>query len=158
MSKRILAVVSCAYRATLEEQDDPILWITRAMRGAGGALDVLLSGNAVSYGVRAQDASGLRFGERRQTQPPRLADDTAALIASGATVHYAAADARDEPMIILLGDPNYYGRFGFEPASRYGLEPQEAEWEPAFQVRRLTNWREDLRGKYVYSPGFDAQN
>lgn len=70
----------------------------------------------------------------------------------------AAADARDEPMIILLGDPNYYGRFGFEPASRYGLEPQEAEWEPAFQVRRLTNWREDLRGKYVYSPGFDAQN
>ena len=95
MSKRILAVVSCAYRATLEEQDDPILWITRAMRGAGGALDVLLSGNAVSYGVRAQDASGLRLGERRQTQPPRLADDTAALIASGATVHYAAADARE---------------------------------------------------------------
>ena len=95
MSKRILAVVTCAYRATLEEQDDPILWLTRAMRGADAAVDVLLSGNAVSYGVRAQDAAGLRFGERRQTQPPRLADDTAALIACGAAVLYAAADARE---------------------------------------------------------------
>lgn len=69
-----------------------------------------------------------------------------------------AADARDEPMIMLLGDPNYYGRFGFEPAARYGVEPQEPEWEPAFQVRRLAGWHEGLRGRYVYSPGFDAQN
>lgn len=69
----------------------------------------------------------------------------------------AAADARDEPMIILLGNPAYYGRFGFEPAARYGINPQEAEWEPAFQVRRLANWRDDLRGTYTYSPGFDAQ-
>ena len=70
----------------------------------------------------------------------------------------AAADACDEPMIILLGNPDYYGRFGFEPAARYGIDPQEAEWEPAFQVRRLANWRDDLRGTYTYSPGFDAQN
>ncbi|MEV3937499.1 N-acetyltransferase [Glycomyces sp. NPDC049804] len=70
----------------------------------------------------------------------------------------AAADARDEPMIVLLGNPDYYGRFGFEPASRYGIAPQEAEWEPAFQVRRLANWRDDLRGAYTYSPGFDAKN
>jgi hypothetical protein len=95
MSKRILNVVTCAYRATLEEQDDPILWLTRAMRGAGAPVDVLLWGNAVSYGVRAQDATGLRFGEKHQTQPPRLADDNAALIESGASVLYAAADAQE---------------------------------------------------------------
>lgn len=70
----------------------------------------------------------------------------------------AAADALDEPMIILLGDPRYYGRFGFESASQYGIEPPEAGWEDAFQVRRLASWRNDLRGRYVYSPGFDAQN
>ncbi|MFG3341181.1 GNAT family N-acetyltransferase [Glycomyces sp. NPDC048151] len=70
----------------------------------------------------------------------------------------AAADARDEPVIMLLGDPGYYGRFGFEPAARYGIEPQEPEWEPAFQLRRLANWRDTLRGRYTYSPGFDAQN
>lgn len=95
MSKRILAVVTCAYRATLEEQDDPVLWVTRAMRGAGAPVDVLLTGNAVSYGVRAQDASGLHFGDWQQTQPPCPADDSAALIASGAAVHYAAADAHE---------------------------------------------------------------
>ena len=55
MSKRILAVVTCAYRATLEEQDDPIVWLARAMRKADAAVDVLLSGNAVSYGVRVAD-------------------------------------------------------------------------------------------------------
>lgn len=95
MSKRILAVVTCAYRATLEEQDDPILWLTRAMHKENGSIDVLLTGNAVSYGVRAQDAAGLRFGERRQTQPPRLGDDAQALALSGAAVMYAAADARE---------------------------------------------------------------
>jgi putative acetyltransferase len=70
----------------------------------------------------------------------------------------AAADALDEPAIILLGDPDYYGRFGFEPAAKYGIEPQEADWASAFQVRRLANWSDELRGRYVYSPGFDAQN
>jgi hypothetical protein len=106
MSKRILAVVTCAYRATLEEQDDPILWLTRAMRGADAAVDVLLQGNAVSYGVRAQDAGGLRFGDRHQTRPPRLADDSAALIGGGARVLYAAEDARErgiEPSELIEG-------------------------------------------------------
>lgn len=95
MSMQILTVVTCAYRATLEEQDDPILWLTRAMRNANATVDVLLWGNAVSYAVRGQDAAGLRFGERRQTQPPRLAEDTSALQQAGAAVFYAAADARE---------------------------------------------------------------
>jgi hypothetical protein len=106
MSKRILTVVTCAYRATLEEQDDPILWLTRAMRAAGASVDVLLQGNAISYAVRAQDASGLRFGDRRQTQPPRLADESAALIAGGAALLYTAEDARErgiEPSELIEG-------------------------------------------------------
>jgi hypothetical protein len=93
MSKRILNVLTCAHRATIEEQDDPIVWLSRSMRGAGASVDVLLRANAVSYGVRRQDASGLAFGERRQSQPPRIADDVAALIGSGASVFYVADDA-----------------------------------------------------------------
>jgi putative acetyltransferase len=33
----------------------------------------------------------------------------------------AEADVRDEVAVVLLGDPALYPRFGFEPASRYGL-------------------------------------
>ena len=66
----------------------------------------------------------------------------------------AAADARDEPAIILLGDPGYYGRFGFVPAGRHGIVPQDPDWTPAFQVRTLANWREELRGRYEYAPAF----
>ncbi|MDH4111151.1 MAG: N-acetyltransferase [Actinomycetota bacterium] len=33
----------------------------------------------------------------------------------------AEAERRDEPAVILLGEPAYYGRLGFVPASRFGL-------------------------------------
>ena len=56
MSKRLLHIVESAYRATLEEQDDPVVWLCHAMRGAGAALDLLLQGNAVAYGVREQES------------------------------------------------------------------------------------------------------
>lgn len=90
---KVLQIIETAYRATLEEQDDTILWITAAMKGAGGDLDVLLRGNAVNYVVRGQDASGLSFGEWKQTEPPRLADDVANLIGKGVNVYYVEDDA-----------------------------------------------------------------
>ncbi|WP_205325529.1 GNAT family N-acetyltransferase [Glycomyces sp. YM15] len=70
----------------------------------------------------------------------------------------AAADALDEPAIILLGNPDYYGRFGFESAAPLGIEPEDPSWGSAFQIRRLAGWSDDLRGRYTYSPGFGAQN
>jgi putative acetyltransferase len=70
----------------------------------------------------------------------------------------AAADAMGESMIILLGSPDYYGRFGFEPAAPHGIVPPDPNWTDAFMVRRLAAWRDDLRGTYAYSPGFDAEN
>ena len=90
---KVLQIIETAYRATIEEQDDTVVWITHAMKGAGGDLDVLLRGNAVNYALRGQDASGLAFGEWQQTQPPRLADDIAGLIGKGVDVYYVQDDA-----------------------------------------------------------------
>ena len=83
---RALNIVESAYRATLEEQDDTIVWLTHAMRGAGASVDLLLRGNAVNYAVRGQDAGGLEFGRWKQTQPPHIEHDLASLIGKGATV------------------------------------------------------------------------
>ncbi len=95
---KVLQLISSAYRATLEEQDDTILWLTQAMRSAGGELDVLLTGNAVNYALAGQNASGLQLGSWRQTQPPCLESDIARLIAKGARVFVLAEDLADRGM------------------------------------------------------------
>ena len=92
---KTLQIIRTAYRATLEEQDDTVVWITLAMRGAGAELDVLLTGDAVNYAVRGQDAGGLALGEWRQTQPPRIASDVAKLIEKGVGVSFLVEDARE---------------------------------------------------------------
>jgi hypothetical protein len=83
---KVLQIIESAYRGTLEEQDDTIVWLTHCLRGAGAELTVLLKDNAVNYVLLGQDASGLSFGSWKQTQPPRIADDIAALIAKGVGV------------------------------------------------------------------------
>ena len=93
MSRKVIHVVETAYRATLEEQDDPVIWLCHVMRGTGVLLDLLLQGNAVSYGVRAQRVTPLTFGERRQGQAPDLAGDLAALLGKGVACFYVEEDA-----------------------------------------------------------------
>lgn len=89
---KALNIVASAYRATIEEQDDTIVWLSHAMKGAGASIDLLLRDNAVNYAVRGQDASGLAFGHWKQTEPPRIAHDVASLIAKGATVYALTED------------------------------------------------------------------
>ena len=89
---KVLQIVETAYRATLEEQDDPIIWISHAMKGAGGDLDVVLVGNAVNFAVASQDATGLSFGDWRQSQPPDLAGDIGGLISKGFKVFVVQDD------------------------------------------------------------------
>ncbi|UCF46950.1 MAG: DsrE family protein [Myxococcales bacterium] len=123
MALKVLNIVESAYRATLEEQDDTILWTTTAMRGAGADVDVLLRGNAVNYGVRGQDASGLQFGERKQTHPPRLDNDVKRLIDKGAKVYVLTDDAADrglEPTDLVDG---------LEPISRSNIGKLCADYD-----------------------------
>ncbi len=90
---KVLQVIESAYRATIEEQDDTVVWITHAMKGAGGDFTVLLRGNATNYAVSGQDASGLAFGDWKQTEPPRIDKDLAGLIGKGVDVYVVEEDA-----------------------------------------------------------------
>lgn len=66
----------------------------------------------------------------------------------------AAADALDEQLVALLGHPDYYPRFGFRPASEYGVLAPAPEWGAAFQVRTLTAYQPPLNGRFSYPPAF----
>jgi len=90
---KTLQIVTSAYRCNIEEQDDPVVWISQAMKAAGAELHLLLEGSAVNYAVRAQDASGLSFGGKAQTQPPRIEDDLRRLLDKGAEVYLVQDDA-----------------------------------------------------------------
>lgn len=84
----------------------------------------------------------------------------------GATLVRAALEegrARQEPAVILLGDPAYYGRFGFVPASRFGLADPFADLqeegveigEEHFQIAVFDDARvAALAGEVRWHPAF----
>lgn len=103
---KVLNIIESAYRGTLEEQDDTIVWLSHALVGAGAKLDVLLLASAVNYGVLSQDAGGLRFGDQAQTQPPHLAEDVARLMEKGCAVYLVQEDCAErglEPRDLVPG-------------------------------------------------------
>jgi putative acetyltransferase len=62
-----------------------------------------------------------------------------------------AAEDRQWPLVVLLGDPAYYRRFSFEPAGPLGLDyARVGAGNPHFQARRLTHYRASLRGDFTY--------
>ena len=61
------------------------------------------------------------------------------------------ADARREPLLLIEGNPQYYGRFGFTRADEAGIEPPpEARAAKYFMLRPLRAHDPDLRGRAVY--------
>jgi putative acetyltransferase len=64
-----------------------------------------------------------------------------------------AADALEEPLVALLGDPGYYSRFGFVLSESVGVVPPVLEWGPYFQVRVLSGYRGD-EGEFRYADPF----
>jgi putative acetyltransferase len=66
-----------------------------------------------------------------------------------------AADARNEPLVALLGSAKYYPKFGFRLAGEYGITPKHPEWAEHFQVRALTAYDPAVRGEFAYPEPFD---
>jgi putative acetyltransferase len=65
-----------------------------------------------------------------------------------------AADALDEPLVGLVGDPAYYGRFGFKPSGEYAIAPSDPAWAEYFQVRTLTAYA-GAAGTFRFAAPFD---
>ena len=69
----------------------------------------------------------------------------------------ARVEAAGEPLVVVEGDPRYYGRFGFEHAVPHGIHIALPDWAPAeaAQVLRLAAYDPSFRGRVRYPPAFD---
>ena len=67
-----------------------------------------------------------------------------------------AADVAQVPLIVLLGSPQYYSRFGFRPAEQLGVTPPVAGWGDAFQARPLSAYTPRVAGPFHYAPAFSS--
>lgn len=66
-----------------------------------------------------------------------------------------AAEARGESLAGLLGEPAYYRRFGFVPASGLGVIAPDLSWGDYFQVRTLAGFTGAI-GVFRYAKPFQA--
>jgi putative acetyltransferase len=70
----------------------------------------------------------------------------------------AAADERDEPLMIVQGHPDYYPRFGFVRGRTIGILPPEhlGEIDRAWMARPGPIWTPSVRGRVEY-PSYFAE-
>jgi putative acetyltransferase len=61
-----------------------------------------------------------------------------------------------ESILIVLGNPDYYGRFGFKAASTHGVSWEREDCGPAFQIMELKPGAlKPVKGIATYHPAFD---
>lgn len=161
-SDQVSAVVAAAFADQASLGDDPMeVGLLHALREDPGWIPAL-SFVAVDPGTGAVlghvVCSRGRVGDRPAVGLAPLAvvpDRQSAGI--GSALMYTvlgAADALGEPLVALLGEPEYYSRFGFRPAAEFEIDAPDPGWGSYFQVRLLSAYQR-LTGTFHYAAPFD---
>ncbi|MFJ7494251.1 bifunctional class I SAM-dependent methyltransferase/N-acetyltransferase [Streptomyces sp. NPDC097727] len=100
-------------------RSDPAAWLPGLGYVALDGPDGDIASYALLTRCRVGDAPALALA------PVAAAPDSQRQGAGQAVVRAAldAARLRGEPLVLVLGHPEYYPKFGFVPASRYGIRP-----------------------------------
>jgi putative acetyltransferase len=149
------AVQALTLAAFPEPVEAELLAALRGDEGWIGALSLVAEdadevvGHVVCTRGRVGDAPALGLG------PISVLPDRQGEGIGSALVHaiVAAAQALGETVVVLLGDPAFYGRAGFRAAAELGITPPVAEWERAFQARALA--ADPPAGAFRYAAPFD---
>ncbi|MCC5618556.1 N-acetyltransferase [Nostoc sp. CHAB 5836] len=75
-----------------------------------------------------------------------------ALIKAGLEI----AEAKGEAIVIVLGHPHFYSRFGFQASVVYEIESPFPIPEDVFMVKPLQSYQKKYKGKVVYPAAFDG--
>jgi putative acetyltransferase len=66
------------------------------------------------------------------------------------------AEEASEPLVLVLGHPEYYPRFGFESARALGIDPPvDAIPDGPWMAKRLTFYDSSYKGRVDFGPAFE---
>lgn len=166
--KRIHSVVGSAFASADAEGEVPVeVWLLEELRRDDGWLPALSLVATEPSGGHASEhqivghvvcTRGAVEGEPALGLGPLAVRPDRQGRGVGSALMYAvlgAADALGEPMVMLLGEPGYYARFGFEPAADWGITAPDAQWGNYFQARALSAYRHrPVKGAFAYAEPF----
>jgi len=147
-------------RDAFDRPGDPEVRLVRRIRENGGYRPQFsLVADEESEIVGHIMLSYVRLGERNVLQlaplavrPDRQNDGIGNALCWDAIMR---ADETLEPLVLVLGHPNYYPRFGFVPARSLGIEPpDDAIPDEAWMARKLANHDSTLTGRVDFGPAF----
>ncbi len=160
------AAVLAVVRAAFGDDGDRVAGLVRALdeeRGTPAALRASLvarqGADVVGHVAltRGWLDAGRRLVELLVLSPLSVRPDRQRRGVGRALVEAAVREGErlGSPLVLLEGDPAYYGLLGFEPASRHGLVPPSVRIPgPACQVRLLPAHESWMTGALVYPDVF----